>query len=157
MKIFTYIFISLSLTVLSCGKMHQEKTVLDSSNYDDQQERIEKLRTAVTLYSEILDTEFKLFNVNGFNNNRNTVPGASSWNYRFCVKMDTSYIHQWLTDMTEVPTGKNDTSLIADIVKDRQQNWLTHSKPKYYSNGANTVSMTVFEEEGIIFKTIINL
>lgn len=60
------------------------------------QRRVELLSAEKRKYSSIEDAEYDLFNVNGFSNQKMILPGASSWDYKFVIKVDPSDIHKWL-------------------------------------------------------------
>jgi hypothetical protein len=48
--------------------------------------------------------------------------------------------------------------LISEITKKRKENWKTISKPKFYirQNDESTF-IVLYEKEGIIFKSVVNL
>ncbi|QQR98084.1 MAG: hypothetical protein IPK18_00670 [Sphingobacteriales bacterium] len=146
------------LFFFSC-KNSKDYTKLDSDDFSERKDRIEKLKENIVYASEIIDAEFELFNVNGFTNTRNTsVPGASSWNYQFVVKIDTSNIQKWLNTFTETKNVVPNLQLISEITKKRKENWKTISKPKFYirQNDESTF-IVLYEKEGIIFKSVVNL
>lgn len=119
-------------------------------------ERIEKLKMEINSLSDFQDAEFELFNVNGFYNHRTSVPGASSWDYKFVIKIDTVNISKWTTGMIEVEPTEYDDSWTKEIVKGRKHNWQTFSKPQYFKRNGEDVTVLVFKNEGIIYKRVTN-
>ncbi len=142
----------------SC-RNNKDLSTLDSDNYNNQQERIEKLVENIVCASEIYDAEFELFNVNGFANERNmSVPGASSWNHKFVVKIDTSNIKKWLETFTETKVAQANLEFFTEITKKRKENWKTVSEPKFYKRQNDEhVSIILYEKEGILYKSVVNL
>ena len=61
----------------------KQESRLSSKNYPNKNERIETLQKYVKFYSEVENAEFDLFNVNGFNDNSFSIPGASNWDLKF--------------------------------------------------------------------------
>jgi len=105
----------------------------------------------------IFDAEFQLFNVNGFNNERIIIPGASSIDYKLVVKIDSADISKWINGMNETTQSENDCSWIIDLIEHRKQNWETNSFPQYYINAEKDVTLIVFKSEGILFKRVMEL
>ncbi len=154
MKKFIYIITTITF-LTSCN--HTNTSKLDSDDFNNKVERIEKLKLEIKPFSDFLDAEFELFNVNGFHNQRTSVPGASSLDYKFVVKIDTVNISKWTTGMTEIELTSYDDSWTKEIIKGRKQNWSTLSKPLYFRRNGENVTMLVFKNEGIIYKRVINL
>jgi hypothetical protein len=140
----------------SCTSSNTSSNIIDSDNYEIKADRIEKLEMEIKSFSDFQDAEFELFNVNGFQNQRISVPGASSCDYKFVVKIDTIDIPKWTSGMKEVELSDYDNSWTKEIIKHRNQNWKTYSKPKYFVRNGEEVIMLVFSNEGIIFKRVIN-
>lgn len=153
---FFNIFFVLLLLLFGCKK---NVTTLDSDDCSNQEDRIKKLKENVVCASEIYDAEFELFNVNGFANTRNmSVPGASSWNYKFVVKIDTSDIMKWLENFTETKNVSPNLQSIIEITKIRKEHWKAISSPRYYIRpNDNDVFVVLFEKEGILYKSVVNL
>ncbi|MBY0426181.1 MAG: hypothetical protein K2Q22_11130, partial [Cytophagales bacterium] len=86
-----------------------------------------------------------------------SVPGASSLEYKYVIKIDTLNISKWTAGMTEVELTVYDDSWTKEIVKGRKQNWKTFSKPKYFKRNGEDVTVLVFKNEGIIYKRLTNL
>ena len=136
-----------------CGETSNNK--LDSDDYNSKEERIEKLKVEIKSFSDFQDAEFELFNVNGFHNDRTSIPGASSLDYKFVVKIDSSNISKWTCKMKEVQLKDYNYSWTTEIVKNRKQNWRFKSKPQFFKReGVNTI-VIVYKNEGILFKRII--
>ena len=141
--------------ITSCST--NSTTKLDSDDYENKKDRIDKLEMEIKAFSDFQDAEFELFNVNGFHDQRIAVPGTSSWDYKFVIKVDTIDIPKWISGMKEVELTGYDDSWTKEITKDRNQNWKTSSKPKYFVRNEEDMTMIVFGNEGIIFKRVINL
>jgi hypothetical protein len=154
MKKYFYIILTIGF-LTSCSDSNTSK--LDSDDYENKMERIEKLKMEIKPFSDFQDAEFELFNVNGFQNQRTSVPGASSWDYKFVIKVDTVNISKWTTGMTEVDLTEYNDSWTKEIIKDRKQNWQTFSNPQYFKRNGENVTMLVFKNEGIIYKRVTNL
>jgi hypothetical protein len=107
--------------------------------------------------TSIKDAEFELFNVNGFHNQRILVPGSTSLDYKFAIKLDTSDIKKWTKDLTEVKLKDYDDEWTKQIIKNRKQNWRTKSKPQYFTRKGANVTVLVFKNEGILFKRVSDL
>lgn len=128
---------------------------LNSDNFSNQAERIQKLGQQIKSFSKFTDAEFELFNVNGFQNSRTTTPGASSWNYKFVVKIEPSDLPKWRNGFRNfVPNGYDD-SWMKRITASRSENWTTTSTPKYYKRVNSDVTMIIYEEEGFVFKQVV--
>ena len=154
MKKYPFIFLSICL-LYSCTEC--QKTKLDSDDYNTKSERIEILKLEINCFSVIKDAEFELFNVNGFHNQRILVPGSTSLDYKFAIKLDTSDIKKWTKDLTEVKLKDYDDEWTKQIIKNRKQNWRTKSKPQYFTRKGANVTVLVFKNEGILFKRVSDL
>jgi hypothetical protein len=141
----------------SCFTDHSDSTKLNSREYDSKTERIAQLKSHITSFSEFQDAEFELFNVNGFDNQRLSVPGASSWDYKFVVKVETDSIPKWTAGMTEIECQEQEMDWTKELIQHRKQNWVTHSKPKCFVRSGENVTLFVFRKEGIVFKRVTNL
>ncbi len=156
MKNLSKFLIILSLSISSCS----ETTRLDSDDFNTAEERIEILMEEIHSLSDIKDAEFELFNVNGFKNSRIlSIPGASSYDYKFAMKIDTADISKWREGMTKFDPEHYDDTWIKEIVKDSKEDWLVTSQPTYYvrkglPDGWNT-TIVEFYSEGILFKRVI--
>jgi hypothetical protein len=152
MKNYSKILTILVLIFSSCS----EKSRLDSDEFSTTAERVEILKQEIRWFSEIKDAEFELFNVNGFHNqNTRLAPGASSWDYKFVVRVDTADIGKWREGMTIINPEKYDDTWTKEIVKERKENWLTNCKPTYYIRKGENATMIEFYADGIIFKRVI--
>lgn len=151
MKKCLYVTIAIFLFV-ACSETSNK---LDSDDCNSKEERIEKLKVEIKSYSDFQDAEFELFNVNGFHNDRSGIPGASSSDYKFVIKIDSSDFSKWTAEMTEVQLTGYNNSWTHEIIKNRKQNWRIKSKPQYFKReGVNTI-VIAFKNEGILFKRII--
>ena len=130
---------------------------MDSDDYENKEEKIRILTNQIKPFSQILDTEFELFNVNGFANQRLTVPGASSWDYKLAIKLSEEDISKWIVDMEDTTIENYDYGCTIDIVKNRKQSWQVKSTPKFYTRGNSNIITLVYKDEGVIFKRIKNL
>ncbi len=128
---------------------------LDSEDYSDQQERVAVLKDEIVAASGFEDAAFKLFNVNGFSNDRTLIPGASSWDYQFAVKVNPVDVNQW-TEGLEKGKPYDDTWTTA-LVASRKEAWQTSSTPEFYTRANSNVTLIVYRPEGIIFKRVVNL
>lgn len=156
MKILFYTFISLVLSG-GCTLNNSDMTKLDSDDYESADERVEVLKKEIKNFSKFKDAEFKLFNVNGFNKQRTSVPGASLWDYKFVIRLDTANISAWTIGMKQVEPKNFDSNWQQELIKNRKQNWKIISDPEKYVREGDDVTMLVYRNEGIIYKHIINL
>ncbi len=156
MKRLFQIIITIGL-LSGCTSNDSYPTNLDSDDYEGKADRIEILRKEIKPFSDIHDAEFELFNVNGFHNQRTSVPGASSWDYKFVVKIDTVNISKWTSGMQTVKITDYDDNWTKEITKHRKFNWETNSEPQYFIRNGENVMLLVYKNEGIIFKRVTNL
>ncbi len=148
------LFVTLS-AVISCNLSSTNPNVLSSITIDNKQDRIAILKREVRLPSEIFDTEFDLVNANGFSNQRETVPGASSLYYGFVVKVDTNDISKWTNGLRELPDSKLTFNWLNKLPEYRKKNWQTDSTSTFYIDDKDEgVAVVVQRHEGIIFKKI---
>jgi hypothetical protein len=150
----TLVILLLIFTCASCNS-HTKDSHLDSDDFENQKVRVEVLKDKIKSFSEIIDAEFELFNVNGFSNDRTLVPGGSSWDYKFAIRIDISDIDLWTQGMTLVELKNYDNRWSTEIIAQRMENWKTYAKPKYYVREGSDVTLLVYENEGIIFKRVI--
>ena len=152
MKILSILF-TLIIALFGCNES-QNSNKLDSDDCENQKERIEILSAEIKSASAFQDAEFELFNVNGFSNSRTSVPGASSWDYIFAIKVLPNDIDKWTAGMRKV-TLKVDLSRTFKITEKRKENWKTTGHPEFFVDDNRTIIL--FRNEGIIFKHITNL
>ena len=150
-KIYHLLFIGL---LFCCTQCESSETRLDSDNYENSAERVEILVRAIKTFSPIKDTEFELFNVNGFNSRSLSIPGASSWDYKFVIKVDTADVYKWCDGMTEVSASIDSIGWTKDITQHRKANWQTSGTPRYYERTGEGVKMIVYYKDGILFKKV---
>jgi hypothetical protein len=146
----------LILTLGSCSETANSNK-LDSDNYNTKDERIEILKKEIKSFSEIENAEFELFNVNGFSNSRTTVPGASSWDYKFAIRINPLDVDKWTNGMISIDSVDYNDSWMEMIIKVRAEDWRTESEPEIYTRKGDNVMMFVYRNEGILFKSVVNL
>lgn len=159
MKLSKYLFPLAFILLLGCfadtNDAHNPNR-LDSDHFPESTERIQKLGQQIKSFSKIKDAEFELFNVNGFANSRaSSVPGASSWNYKFVVKVEPSDLPKWRSGFILFIPENYDDSWTKKITSVRRENWITTSTPKYYKRKDSNVTMIIYEDEGFVFKQVI--
>jgi len=143
--------------LISCSTNHS--STLDSDEFNDTSERIEQLEKEIKLFSPILNAEFELFNVNGFSDQTTlfpSVPGASSWDYKFVIKVSADSVNNWIADMDKVDSVVTE-NWTEKIIEKRKQNWILNSKPEYYRRKNDDVLIILYRKEGVVFKRIVNL
>ncbi len=131
-------------------------TTLDSDDYDTKKERVEVLKKEIKSFSDFENAEFELFNVNGFSNSRATVPGASSWDYKYAIKVKPSDVDKWTAGLLKIETDSSNDNWAKKIVQERKNDWKTETEPEFYSREEANVIIIVFRSDGIIFKRVIN-
>lgn len=158
MRIHKLYLLFFAIAINSCrNDPEKNATNLTSISIDEKEDRIESLSKYVKFKSPVLDCEFDLFNVNGFENNRISVPGASSWNYKFGVIVKKSDIPKWTTEYRDTTISNPDYSWILNLITHRPENWSLHSKPKFYVDDSGEDILVLYEQEGVIFRKVVNL
>ncbi|GAA4115312.1 hypothetical protein GCM10022393_15440 [Aquimarina addita] len=151
MKYISLIFITL---LVGCKLQPKNVTILDSNTYKTKEERITILKTVIKVPTEIYDSEFELFNVNGFSNNRMSIPGASSWNYKYAVKVNPAEVDQWTKGLIKMDITYNG-SWQNQIIKHRKEEWEVKSQPEIYIWEEAQITVLIYRKEGILFKNIV--
>ncbi len=128
---------------------------MDSDDYNTKEERVAVLKNEIKVYSSFEDAEFELYNVNGFSNSRASLPGASSWDYKFALKIDPSDIEKWTTGMVKTGVNDYDDRWMKELVRKRADNWQTETQPEFYTRNKDDVIMIVFRPEGVLFKHVV--
>lgn len=142
------------LFCLSCSN----KTEIKSKNISDKNERIQKLIVEIKYFSGIRDAEFDLYNVNGFSDDFVMIPGSSSIDYKFAVKVIPKKISDWTKDLEKTTGDIQSEKWASSLIETRKNNWQTTSKPVFYKRkNDSTITVIVYEKEGIIYKRILNL
>ncbi|MBU2926702.1 hypothetical protein [Winogradskyella psychrotolerans] len=155
MKKLTLITSLIYLGFCSCSDFHNSN-LLDSDNYNTREKRIECLKYEIKAKSDFENAEFELFNVNGFTNSRPTsIPGASSWDYKFVIRVKSSDINKWTEGMQKTQPTNYDISWTKAIVEKRASDWQTTSQPEFFKRKTANVMVIVFRNEGIIYKRVI--
>jgi len=128
---------------------------LDSDDYSSKSERVEALKKEINESSDFDNAEFELFNVNGFSNSRASVPGASSWDYKYVVLVNPSDVDKWIKGMTPIGSAKYDLSWTSQIIQQRSSDWLTSGEPELYIRSGEDNVLVLYRNKGIIFRRII--
>ncbi|TSE09367.1 hypothetical protein [Aquimarina algiphila] len=145
----------LCFVLTSCVNSHNNNT-LTSVEIESTEDRVATLKREIVSKSEFHDAEFLLFNVNGFANSRVTgIPGPSSWNYRFGIKVKPSEIKNWIADFTRIDAKEYTFDWTNDLVVHRNQNWERKSVPEVYKREDGNTFIVVYQKEGIVFKQIL--
>ncbi len=153
-KLICYLLATTIGFIYSCSGT-KDPNYLDSRSMS-RLDRVKILSEEIICYSEILDAEFEMFNVNGFSNSRTTLPGASSANYKVALKIKPEDIANWTTGMTGfIPPETYDDTWTQSITSVRKDQWKTTSDPKFYTRDIENVILIVYEDEGFVFKHII--
>ena len=153
---------------MSCNSNSSNK--LESFDIKNREKRIEILSEQIKEYSEILDTEFSLFNVNGFGNKVTFIPSASYSDYKIALKIKKNNLDKWLVGMynTENENAEDSiwiNSILDNLAEKRKQNWIENmakSNPKRFTisatNGRTKVAI-IYQNDtlknAIIFERII--
>lgn len=143
------------LGINSCNESNNPNQ-LDSDTFKTKEERVKSLKNQIKSKSNFNNAEFELFNVNGFSNSRPTsIPGASSWNYKFVIKVAPSDIDKWTEGLLKIEPTNYDFSWTKIIVEKRASDWITNSQPEFYKQNESDVMVIVYRNEGILYKRII--
>lgn len=154
LKKLNFMMILVFLFCASCSN----KTEIVSKNISDKNERIQKLIVEIKYFSGIRDAEFDLYNVNGFSDDFVMIPGSSSIDYKFVVKVNPKKVADWTTDLEKTNGDIRAEKWVNSLIETRKNNWQTTSKPIFYKRkDDDTIRVIVFEKEGIIFKHILKL
>lgn len=116
-----------------------------SSDFSDDQTKIEFLEKYLKMYSEIEATEFHV----RYQDNSGFVPGPSEWDMQVVMKMSQDNLPRWTTDLQKA--DQVDLSWGEDLLP-QEERWTIRSKPTIYTRGKTLVA--VFEPEGIVFKRV---
>ena len=138
------------LVVFSNCSSKEGHSKMSSKDIASASERVTALSAEIKAPSQFVDAEFDLFNVNGFSNSRNMVPGASHWDYRFAIKTDSSNVDSWLHGLDKVDSA--DISWTIDVIDHRKHLWNITGSPEIYKSNDQMTSAVVYRSEGIVFK-----
>lgn len=142
------------LWLTTCSESnYNTSTRMNSKSITSQDERIRTLRKEINAPTDFYDAKFQLFNVNGFSNSRASLPGASSWDYKFVVKLDTGRISLWLEEFN--PEGY-DQSWVHDLTKHMPERWSRADPLEMYKRPGQDVMIILYRSEGILFKRVLN-
>lgn len=145
----------LQLLLLACLKITNSNT-LNSNDFETTAERVSIVKKEIKSFNEFQDAEFLLFNVNGFSDSRILVPGASSWNYKFVLKLEPSDVDKWVKGAIKIDSLNYNKEWHTFISPDRRDAWETSSIPEFYTRKGENVSIVLHRPEGIIVKHVIN-
>jgi hypothetical protein len=126
---------------------------LRSNQFKNSSLRVSKLKSVINLPSEIYDAEFVLFNVNGFEDTRE-VPGASSWEYMYAVKLKRIDIDKWTIGYKK----EEDEGININWIRKRLslgENFELKSEPEIYEKSYKE-SIIVFRNDSIVVVNNIN-
>ncbi len=137
--------------LISCSQ-DSGKIIDENTSYIPSEQRINVFKCLYKPPTEIDDVEFDLFNVNGFSNHRTTVPGASSWQYRFVIKVNPTNIDKWLDGVVKMDIDYN-AGWMKNLIHCRKEKWRIKSTPEIYVHEESRTAIIVYREEGILFKT----
>lgn len=133
----------------------KDDSKLNSDDFDSAEERVEVLQKEIKSFSPFENAEFELFNVNGFSNSSQRLPGASCSDYKFAIKLDPSRIDDWTKGMRKIEPEEYNDDWIRKIIKKNENDWKIQSEPEYYTRENEDVTAIVHRAEGIIFKRVI--
>lgn len=140
------------LLLFNCG---QNESRINSRKIQNKEDRIEELKKHVKLFSEIDNAEYDLFNVNGFKPQRTSIPGSSSQDYKFVVRVKQKDLDNWTDGFIEFSPHLTSDGWMETLIRPRKDEWKIQSPPHYYRREVEDgVLLIVYPEEGIIFKRI---
>lgn len=128
--------------------------ITDSDYYETKDERVKVLKKEIKSFSNFKNAEFELFNTNGFSNSRPILPGASSWDYKFVIKVNSFDVGKWTTGMILIEPKGIDETWMKKVIQKRKNDWVTESTPEFYIRNGDNVKVVVYRSEGIIFKRV---
>lgn len=152
--------------LLSCSddmRTREHGTRFNSKDYPEQKERLAAFSKVLSTHSTIKDAEFDLFNVNGFGDTR-SVPGASSWFYRYVVKVAPADVGAWCDFLhpLNLDTSRTRQNWQDSLVSLHKDQWVCHSAPQFYTAIPESfvegkgLLVIVYRPEGIIFREVMN-
>jgi len=153
MKTFYLTFIA-ALLFSSCSDS-KINTLLDSDDFDSAKDRVDELKKRIHSKSEFKNAEFELFSVNGFSNSRTSVPGGSSWDYKFVIKTSPDYLDKWTAGMVKLESSEIDMTWTIKITEKRKDEWPTSGRTECYANKEKNVIVILYRDDGLIFKRVI--
>lgn len=156
MSIYKVCLLFFTISIVACHYRAANDSTLNSIDIDSKEKRLITLKKYVDFKSDVLDCEFDLFNVNGFDNDRLSVPGASSWDYKFCATINRNEVIKWTKNLKDTTFNIPEYDWILNLIKHRPENWSLHSVPKFYIGNSMNDILVVYEQEGTIFRHIIN-
>lgn len=139
-------FFSLVIILAGCSHISgsQAHNHVTSSEIKTSQERIGKLKKYFTPKTDILDTEFDIFDVNI--DATRSIPGATSKDFKIVLLVDPINMDSWTID-TKISSSTVDYQWISDLIKNNS-NFKPVSKPLLFTGVGREV--IIFKVEGII-------
>lgn len=154
MKRLTLIIV-ITVGCMSCTDINSS-SLLDSDAFKTTEERVAQLKKEIKSNSDFYNAEFELFNVNGFSKRRPTsIPGASSWDYKFAIRVTPSNVDKWTEGMQKIDFTDYNLNWTEKIIEARAKDWKTTSTPEFYTNKSANTMLIVYRTEGIIYKRVI--
>ena len=148
---FRYLMISVCFLV-GCGS-----GILDvqSSKFSTARKRIAFLRKRMVMFSEIQDTIFDLYDVNGkFSLG---IPGPSHWDFKVIMRVKQHDLPKWVDGFEQIHNPEEELLQWGYKLLQGQPGWTVRSTPSVYERPNETegeVIVAIFEEEEIVFKRI---
>lgn len=152
-----FFFLCLVTLFVRCSEKNASINRMSSKCISSKELRVNKLSNEINLNSKIIDAEFNLFNVNGFSKSRVSLPGASSWDYQFVIKVEPRSVEKWLQGTIQVNKDEINLAWMMPLITHRIESWKPVSTPAYYTRDQNKVILIVYFEDGIIFKRVTSL
>lgn len=133
------IFSIVIVLILGC----ENSNVIESKNYKSKADKIEALKEYYKIKSEIIDTEYRIFDVNI--NNR-TIPGPTDRNYKIIIKIKLDDFDKWDSpnDITSIPINYN----WAIELLEGNENFDLSGVNVHYTN--KNRDMIIFKETGVV-------
>lgn len=135
-------FLLLSLSSCSGGPKR-----VDSKGIKSAGERVEELGKYFRLRTEVIDTEFDIFDAN-LNSGPFELPAPSSRLYRIALLVEQEQIDSWLTDVI-LDSYPHNYEWNSELIKDNA-NFSLLKGPRLTFIGQNRL-LVLYENEGIIF------
>lgn len=136
-----------------------KKMEINSFEIADKQERTEKLSEEIAIFSEIIDAEYNLFKSSGFGFSSDFMLsqlGPTDTDYKFAIKVKPTDVVKWKKGLIETEGDIKNEVWIQELTQTRKQNWLTSGTPVFYTRSkAINLTIVIYENEGVIFKHII--
>lgn len=130
----------------------QRNTELTSETFQTSEKRVQQLKQQIVAPTDFRDAQFRLFNVNGFSRSVAGVPGASSYDYKFILKIDPNDMNAWTKGLKEA-SGR-DMKWINELIQNEEKSWFpTNQGEQYYSDERN-VLLVLFRKDSLLAKRV---